>query len=316
MKILSSLIDIQQDSNSIVTVGTFDGVHQAHQKILTEVVHRARERKGRSVVVTFNPHPRTLVGKNAGAIRLLTTLEERIALLQKFDIEVLLIVPFTYEFSRLTPRQFYKEYVVGGIGVAEVIEGYDHSFGRDREARIAELQTIAREFGFGVRVIEPVTIDGDIVGSSKIRKHLEAGNVRKANLLLGRIYSADGIVVEGEGRGPLIGFPTANISIIGERKLIPARGVYVASMVMDGSEYPGMLNIGTRPTFTETTEISVEIHLFNFSEEIYGRRVQIRFYDRIRDEKRFVSPETLAQQLRLDAKMCKAYMKNKFHIGT
>lgn len=315
MKILSSLIDIQQDSNSIVTVGTFDGVHQAHQKILTEVVHRAREKKGRSVVVTFNPHPRTLVGKNAGAIRLLTTLEERITLLQKFDIEVLLIVPFTYEFSRLTPRQFYKEYVVGGIGVAEVIEGYDHSFGRDREARIAELQTIAREFGFGVRVVEPITIDGDVVGSSKIRKHLEVGNVRKANLLLGRIYSADGIVIEGEGRGPLIGFPTANISIIGERKLIPARGVYVASMVMDGSEYPGMLNIGTRPTFTETTELSIEIHLFDFSEEIYGRRVQIRFYDRIRDEKRFVSPETLAQQLRLDAEMCKAIMKNEFHIG-
>ncbi len=207
MKILSSLIDIQQDSNSIVTVGTFDGVHQAHQKILTEVVHRAREKKGRSVVVTFNPHPRTLVGKNAGAIRLLTTLEERITLLQKFDIEVLLIVPFTYEFSRLTPRQFYKEYVVGGIGVAEVIEGYDHSFGRDREARIAELQTIAREFGFGVRVVEPITIDGDVVGSSKIRKHLEVGNVRKANLLLGRIYSADGIVIEGEGRGPIDRFP-------------------------------------------------------------------------------------------------------------
>lgn len=185
MKILSSLIEIQRDLNSVVTVGTFDGVHRAHQKILTEVVRCAGERKGRSVVVTFDPHPRTLVGKNAGAVRLLTTLKERIALLQEFDIDVLLIVPFTYEFSRLTPRQFYEKYIVGGIGAAEVIEGYDHSFGRDREAGIAELQAMAREFGFVVRMIEPVTIENEIIGSSKIRKHIEAGRVRNANLLLG-----------------------------------------------------------------------------------------------------------------------------------
>ncbi len=315
MKVLSSLIDIQQDPNSVVTVGTFDGVHLAHTRILTELVRRSHERKGRSVVVTFHPHPRTLVGKNAGTVRLLTTLEERIALLQEFGIDLLLIVPFTYEFSRLTPKQFYKEYVVGAIGVAEVIEGYDHSFGRDREAGIAELQTIGREFGFEVRVIDLVTIDGEIVGSSKIRKHIETGNIREANLLLGRIYSAEGLIIEGEGRGRTIGYPTANVNIIGDRKLVPARGVYAASLVLDGNEYPGMLNIGMRPTFTELTELFIEIHLFNFNRDIYKRRVQIKFYDHIRDEQRFAGPEALAQQLQRDAERCKAILETEFHIG-
>jgi riboflavin kinase/FMN adenylyltransferase len=316
MKVLSSLIDIQQDQNSVVTIGTFDGVHLAHTRILTELVHRAQERIGRSVVVTFHPHPRTLVGKNAGMVRLLTTLEERIALLQEFEIDLLLIVPFTYEFSRLTPQQFYKEYIIGAIGVAEVIEGYDHSFGRDREAGTGELQTMGREFGFEVRIIDPVTIDGEIVGSSKIRKHIEAGRIREANLLLGRIYSAEGLIIEGEGRGRSIGYPTANVNIIGDRKLVPARGVYAASLVLDGNEYPGMLNVGTRPTFTELTELFIEIHLFDFNRDIYKRRVQIRFYDRIRDEHRFAGPEALAQQLEQDAGQCKAIFKNEFHIGT
>jgi riboflavin kinase/FMN adenylyltransferase len=315
MKVLSSLSDVQQDPNSVVTVGTFDGVHLAHTRILTELVRRAQERKGRSIVVTFHPHPRTLVGKNAGTVRLLTTLEERIVLLQEFGIDLLLIVPFTYEFSRLTPKQFYKEYVVGAIGVAEVIEGYDHSFGRDREAGIVELQTMGREFGFEVRVIDPVTIDGEIVGSSKIRKHVETGNIRAANLLLGRIYSAEGLIIEGEGRGRTIGYPTANVNIIGDRKLVPARGVYAASLVLDGDEYPGMLNIGMRPTFTELTELCIEIHLFNFNRDIYKRRVQIRFYDRIRDEQRFAGPEALAQQLQRDAERCNAILENEFHIG-
>jgi riboflavin kinase/FMN adenylyltransferase len=315
MKIVSSLNDIQQDLNSVVTVGTFDGVHRAHQKILSEVVRSAQARKGRSVVITFNPHPRTLVGKNAGTIRLLTTLEERIALLHNFDIDLLLVVPFTYEFSRLTPRQFYAEYIVRGIGVAEVIEGYDHTFGRDREAGIAKLRAMAREFGFVTRMIDPVMIDGETIGSSKIRKHIEAGNIRKANTLLGRIYSAEGTVIEGEGRGRTIGFPTANIAITGDRKLIPASGVYAGCLCMDGIEYPGMLNVGTRPTFTDAMELGIEIHLFHFIRDIYRQRVQIKFYDRIRDEERFTDPEALAQQLRQDAGKCQSILENEFHIG-
>jgi len=315
MKVLSSLIDIQQDPNSVVTVGTFDGVHQAHKQILTELVHCARGRKGRSVVVTFHPHPRTLVGKNPGTVRLLTTLEERIALLREFDIDLLVVVPFTYEFSRLTPRQFYTEYVVGRIGVTEVIEGYDHSFGRDREAGITELQAMGREFGFSVRVIGPVSIDGEIVGSSKIRKLIETGNIRTANLLLGRTYSAEGLVIKGEGRGRTIGFPTANIEIIGNRKMIPARGVYASSLVMDGEEYPGMLNIGTRPTFSDTTEATIEIHLFSFDRDIYQKRVQIRFHDRIRDEQRFADPGALVEQLQRDAERCTTFFEKEFHRG-
>ncbi len=308
MKVLSSLIDIHHDRNSVITVGTFDGVHLAHRQILDEAVRRAQARRGRSVVITFEPHPRTVVGKDPASVRLLTTIEERISLLQEAGPDILLIVPFTREFSRLTSEHFYKEWVVDGIGVAEVIEGYDHSFGRDAEGGIERLRALGMQYGFNAEIVEPVRVGGEIVGSSRIRKHIESGAIREANALLGRPYAMDGIVVEGKRRGRTLGFPTANIRPSSPLKLIPLKGVYAAGCILGGTHYGGMLNIGTRPTFETETEQFIEIHLFNFSGEIYGRQVRLRFYDRIRDERRFAGREELIDQLRLDAEACRTLL--------
>ena len=302
MVIAHTLADFEHRPNSAVSVGSFDGVHVGHQAILRDVVMRAVSLKGQSVAVTFDPHPREVLG--GGPVEQLTTLDERLAEFRDLGIDVTLILNFTYEFSRQTPREFYQRYIIDGIGAAEVIEGHDHMFGRDREAGVAALIALGRELGFTTTTLHPVMVDREIVSSSSIRELLLSGDVEKAARFLGRPYRLDGRVVRGAGRGRQIGFPTANIEPSSSQKLVPGGGVYFVSANVRQQHRYGMLNIGTRPTFTSNAGKTVEVHLFDFDEILYGDDVTVRFHRRLRDEKKFSSQTELSEQLQKDRTAC------------
>lgn len=301
MKIVRDLPSVARDKNSVATVGTFDGVHRAHQEIIREVVNRARMREGRSVVITFDPHPKEIVASpKGGDVRLLSTFEERIALFEKLNVDLLFSIPFTLEFSRLSPHEFYERYVVNGVGVSEVVVGYDHMFGRDREAGIGELVKMGQEFDFSVFAVHPYTVAGEAVSSTRIRRALASGDLLRAETMLGYPYRLSGRVVRGDGRGKTIGFPTANVSPDSFRKIIPARGVYLVGAEVRGLRLYGMMNIGVRPTVTAGVAETAEVHLFDFSGELYGETVTVTFLRRLRDEQRFANVEELVRQLARD----------------
>jgi riboflavin kinase/FMN adenylyltransferase len=288
--------------NSVVTVGTFDGVHAGHRAILGELTARAAASGGRSVVITFHPHPRTVVGR--GDVGQLCSLEERLEQIRRLGVDACLVLEFTYEFSRQSPRDFCLRYLINGVGVREIVIGYDHMFGRDREAGLRELRDMGTEFNFSVRVVDPVSIEGDIVSSSRIRELLLEGDVERAATLLGRPYALAGTVVRGDGRGATIGFPTANIRPGDEHKIIPANGVYFVSADLDGEQGYGMANIGVRPTFQAGPKRTIEVHLFDRSGELYDRKLNIHFLNRLRGEKKFASADDLVRQLIADREAC------------
>jgi riboflavin kinase / FMN adenylyltransferase len=300
MKVVRSLADLSRDRSSVVTVGTFDGVHLAHQEIIREVVRRARVNEGRSVVVTFDPHPKLVLGKSGQPAGLLCTVEERITLMRELQVDVLLVVPFTREFSRMEPKRFYEEFLVGGVGVSEVVVGYDHMFGRDRGAGIAELLQMGKAMHFSVFAVQPFMLGGDTVSSSLIRRLLAAGDVERARQMLGRPYTLRGRVTKGDGRGRTIGVPTANLAETGEAKIVPGNGVYVVGVRHPGGESAGMMNIGVRPTVTAGTTRVLEVHLLDFAGDLYGADLEVHFHRRLRNERRFDSLDDLKAQLARD----------------
>ncbi|HCV42817.1 MAG TPA: hypothetical protein DGH68_04995 [Bacteroidetes bacterium] len=308
MIVARSLAEIAKDAGSVVTVGTFDGVHLAHQEILREVVNRARMNEGRSVVVTFEPHPKEVVGKKADPIHLLTTHEERIERVRKMNVDLLLVVDFTIEFSRLSAREFYREYVVEGVGVNEVVVGYDHMFGRDRSGGIDELVHMGREFNFSVSAVHPYRVDGEIVSSTRIRKALAGGEVEQAAKLLGYPFTISGAVVHGDGRGKQLGYPTANIEPDSARKIMPGRGVYLVGVLLRGEQRYGMMNIGLRPTVQQAGGTSLEVHIFGLGGDVYGEHAGITFLRKLRDEQKFASLEELTQQLDKDKEASLRYI--------
>lgn len=302
MVVARALTEIDRHPNSAVTVGSFDGVHLGHRAILHDVVKRAASLNGRSLTITFDPHPKEVIGD--GPVNQLTTLDERLAEFENIGINVTLILKFTYEFSRQTPREFYQRYLIEGIGAAEIVEGYDHMFGRNREAGVAALVELGKEFGVTTTTVHPIKIEGEVVSSSNIRESLLRGDVEKAARFLGRPYRLDGIVVRGDARGAQIGFPTANLQPVSTKKLVPADGVYFVSAEVRQKHYFGMLNIGTRPTFTSDTSNTVEVHIFGLDEMLYGEPVSVRFHKRLRQERKFSSKEELIAQLRQDRSAC------------
>jgi riboflavin kinase/FMN adenylyltransferase len=306
MQVVYSLSDIEYNKYSVVTVGTFDGIHLGHKEIIRELNIRSQNIAGRSVLITFDPHPREVVGR--GPTKLLTTIDERLEIFNKSGIDLVFVINFTFEFSRLPYDQFYSDYIFNKIGVDEVIVGHDHMFGRDREANIDKLKELGNRLGFKVDQIPPVIIDGELICSSKIRDFLLRGDVSKAENFLGHLYSLNGKVVSGEGRGKIIGFPTANIEPIFEKKLVPAEGVYFVSVIIHNKKHYGMLNIGVQPTFQTSSHRVIEVNIFDFESEIYDKDVTILFHKRIRSEKKFSSKEDLAQQLILDKQICENYI--------
>lgn len=298
MNIVHQLPDIAFEKNSVVTVGTFDGIHLAHREVIREAVVRAKGRGGRSVVVTFDPHPKEVLSKDR--IEMLTTTEEKQHLCEGLGVDLFYIIQFTFEFSRQSFRQFYLDYLINGVGVSEVIEGYDHHFGRDREGSVEDLLRLGREFEFSVVAMKPVYVGEEIVGSTSIRKYLHEGNVERALLLLGRPYSLSGKVVRGDGRGKQLGYPTANIRLHSAKKLIPRNGIYFVEVVVNEEPRFGMASIGVRPTFVTNGARTVEVNILDFESEIYGERLEVRFFKRLRDELAFDSAQQLVQQMHKD----------------
>lgn len=285
---------------AVVTSGTFDGVHVGHQKILSRLIESARVSGGQSVVITYWPHPRLILSpQHPHELRLLSTIEERIAELSKFDLDYLLIIPFTKEFSLLSPEEYVQQILLDTLHTKQLVIGYDHHFGRDRQGNFEFLQANASRFGFTIEEIPRQDIDAMGVSSTKIRQALEVGDVAKASRFLGRPYSLTGTVVEGKRLGRTIGYPTANLQVAERFKLIPAPGVYAVRVMVEGNPYGSMLNIGYRPTVGGTS-LTIEAHLFRFSGELYGKEVQAAFVKRLRDEQKFAGLEELKTQLAKD----------------
>ena len=307
MDVVRSLKDIEFNPKTIITIGTFDGVHRGHHQIFLHVLERARAIAGRSLLITFDPHPREIVGREP--VQLLTSLDERLEIISEYDFDVVLVLNFTYEFSRLTSRQFYDEYIVNGCGVKEVIVGYDHMFGRDRRSSIKELQVMGREFHFDVEIVEPVAVGSEIISSTKIRRHLLSGDVESVAQYLARPYTINGTVVVGDRRGSILGFPTANVEPRVQNKVIPADGVYFVSVKYDDRTLFGMLNIGVRPTFKPAKQRHIEVNIFGVNEELYSKEITVNFLKRLRAEKEFPSKEELIAQLFADRETCMRLVK-------
>lgn len=296
--------DISQDPRSVVTVGTFDGVHRGHQAIIEYLLQRAEEQSGPSTLVSFDPHPRTVV--HGEEVPLLTTVAERAEVLESLGLDRFVVVPFSQEFAQLSPTEYVERVLVDRVGVREITVGYDHRFGKDRSGDVELLRKLGGQHDFSVDVIPPQEVGHDVVSSSTIRrKLLEEGDIAGATEFLGRPYRLDGLVARGEGRGRQLGYPTANLALEDARKLVPKRGVYATMVTLpSGHRKPGMMNIGRRPTFDEM-DVTVEVHVLDFEGDLYGERLSIQFLQRLRDEQKFDSAEALAVQLSEDEEHCK-----------
>lgn len=299
MIILDGDKNFEPIENAIVTSGTFDGVHYGHQKILDRVVNLAKEKQGKSVVLTFWPHPRFVLNPNDDTLKLLSTFEEKAKQIEKSGIDYLIKMPFTKAFSQLSSEDFIRNVVIKKIGTKMLVIGYDHHFGKNREGSFEYLQQNADKFGFEVEEIPKQEIDHVGVSSTKIRKALTEGLVRDATDYLGHLYELTGTVVPGNQNGKKMGFPTANIEVKESFKLIPKDGVFAVRLVIAEKEYQGMLNIGFRPTLDGSRRV-IEANIFDFDEHIYGEPITVRFVKRLRDEQKFSGLESLKNQLKLD----------------
>ncbi len=303
------LKDVVRDPNSVVTVGTFDGVHAGHRAIMDTVLNKARERKARSVIVTFDPHPREIITPGDAGIKLLTTLQERREILEELGIDVMVVIPFDRDFSLLSSEEFVRDIIHGKIGVSEFVIGYDHQFGKDREGSIDTIEELGKQLDFDSYVVSKKEVGTQTVSSTVIRKALsKEGDVQRAAEMLQRPYRLNGVVVHGNKRGKQIGYPTANIKPEDARKVIPCDGVYAVTVRLEGDWYGAMMNIGTRPTFDGKKRM-MEAHLFDFSDNIYGKELQVRFVERIREEKKFSGKDELVAQLEEDEKRAKELLK-------
>ncbi len=297
--------DITHDGQSVVTVGTFDGVHRGHRAILEYLHRRASQHSGPSTLVSFDPHPRAIV--HGEEVPLLTTVAERADLLEELDLDRFVVIPFSMDFAQFSPEEYVRDVLVKRIGMQEITVGYDHRFGKDRAGDVDLLRDLGLQYGFDVDVIPAQEVDHDVVSSSSIRSLLlEEGAIDRANERLGRPYRLDGIVARGEGRGRELGYPTANLVLEDSRKLVPKRGVYATTVTLpNGRERGGMMNIGRRPTFDEM-DVTVEVHLLDFEGDLYGERLSVQFLQRLRDEQKFPSADALAAQLSEDEQRCRS----------
>lgn len=304
MKIYEGLSDFPKVSNPVVTSGTFDGVHLGHQKILHRIREIARSIDGETVLLTFWPHPRLVLYPDEHNLRLLSTFEEKAKLLRQFGIDHLVTIPFTKEFSQLSSKEFIQNILVDQIRTKKLVIGYDHRFGRNREGSFEYLQANHREFGFDLEEISRQDVQDIGVSSTKIRQALESGDISTAIDYLGRPYELNGIVIKGQQIGRSIGFPTANVHIPNDYKLIPKDGVYAVEAMVNGSLYKAMLNIGNRPT-VDGTKKTVEAHLFDFQGDLYDKQITVYLKAFLRDEQKFNGLEALKNQLFIDQRNAK-----------
>ena len=290
----------------VIATGFFDGVHLGHRFVIERLVEAARDRGDRSMVVTFWPHPRNVLQDDARNLRLLTSLQEKKAMLKDLGVDCVEVLPFTRAFSRLTTREYFKEYVIGRFGGKSVLLGYDNRVGGDSLSP-EQIRQVAMEEGLEVISTDSVSVPGGVVVSStKIREALKTGDVEAASRMLGYDYSLLGVVVAGNHLGRTIGFPTANMKLYEPLKLLPGNGVYSVDVESLGRQFRGMCNIGTRPTVNSGKDTTVETNIFDFDEDIYGLDLKVTFKRKIRDEHRFDSLDALKEQLVLDREACLA----------
>jgi len=299
MRIIKDLAEIQWDEKSVITLGTFDGLHLGHQQIVDTVIQKSRQSGGRSFLLTFEPHPRKVIpGRND--VKLLSTLDEKVVILEQLGLENLFVINFTEEFSRQSPEEFVEKYLVKGIGLKEVVIGYDHHFGKGRDGNFELLKDLGNKFNFSVTLVPEFNVEGETVSSTKIRNALLSGDVVKAGKMLGRNYSFKGKVVRGDGRGRKLGFPTANLSTENEDKLIPAKGIYVAECIIENEKHYGLLSLGSRPTFHKDGDVIPEFYIFDFDRDIYDKIMQVNLVEKIRYEEKFNSVDELIFQMKKD----------------
>lgn len=304
------LENVKRDPKTVLTVGTFDGVHAGHKVLVNRVMELAEEENARSVIVTFDPHPRDIINPGQAGIKLLSSLDERSELLADLGVDEMVVIPFDRDFSLLTSEEFVRDIIWEKIGVSAFVIGYDHQFGRNREGTIETVQELGRELGFRTHVVSKQEVGDKTVSSTAIRHAIhDDGDMQLAASLLSKHYILNGTVVHGEKRGKKIGYPTANIKPQNEKKVIPQKGVYAVWVRYEGEFFKGMMNIGERPTF-KGDSIILEVHILDFDSDIYGKDVQLQFVKRIRDERQFGGEEELKNQLKKDEETIRSVLEN------
>lgn len=309
MKVYQGFEAIGEISNPVLTIGTFDGVHVGHQKIIQRLNKEAEKTDGESVLFTFYPHPRMVIAPDNHGLKLIQTQEEKIEKLRRMGLQHLIIYPFTREFANLTAREFVSEFLVQQLKVKTIVVGYDHQFGKNREGSLAFLQEMSKQYPFEVIEIPSHEIDEVNVSSTKIRHALELGDIETANRYLNEPFELTGTVVHGNALGRTIGFPTANMDLGDDLKSVPAKGVYAVQVKLaDGRLLKAMMNIGVRPTVSNVPKVHLEVFLFDFSEDLYDQRITVYLLRRVRDEKRFESIDALRAQLQEDEKTIRSML--------
>lgn len=298
MKIYSDLSQYNSANKTFVTIGTFDGVHVGHQKVIKKLIKGAGKKNAKSLLLTFFPHPRMVLQKDID-IKLINTIDERLQLLKEIGLEEIVVQPFTEEFSKLTALNFVRDILVNTLNISKLIIGYDHHFGKNREGNFEQLEEYGRIYDFNVNEISQKDIDNIAVSSTKIRLAIEKGDIEKANNYLGYNFLLTGEVVAGNNLGEKIGFPTANLNIKETYKLLPKTGAYLVKAKLNNETVFGMMNIGFRPTVSGENQ-TIETHFFNFEGDLYGNKIQIEVLSFLRDEQKFESVEALKEQLGKD----------------
>ena len=310
MKIYNDLSKYNSSQKTFVTIGTFDGVHIGHQKVIKRLIKSSKKKGASSVLLTFFPHPRMVLQKDID-IKLINTIDERKQLLEKIGLEILVIQPFTEEFSKQSALEFTRNILVNTLNISRLVIGYDHHFGKNREGNFEQLEEYGHTYDFKVKKTSQQEINDIAVSSTKIRKAIEEGQIEKANSYLGYHFMLTGEVVKGANLGEKIGFPTANLFIKETYKLIPKTGAYIVKTRIDNTTIFGMMNIGFRPTISGKNQ-TIEVHFFNFNKNLYGEIIQVDVLAFLRDEQKFESIEALQQQLAEDRKKSLAFINGTF----
>jgi len=301
MKVYRSFEEYKKPEFPVITIGFFDGVHIGHQKIIKRLNTLAEDHNGESVLLTFWPHPRLVLQPDDNKLRLINTLNEKLELLEQYGLDNIVVVPFTKEFSRLSPVEYIRDVLVNTLGGKTLIIEYDHRFGKNRCGSFDDLKEAAPTYDFQLQKIDAQEIEDVTVSSTKIRKAVSEGDMKQAQKYLGHSFSLSGDVVKGDQIGRTLGFPTANIKVPEAYKLLPGDGVYAVRVKLDDRLLNGMLNIGNRPTISKNGEKRIEVHLFDFDEDIYNRPLKIEFVDWLREDIQYNSLDELVEQLKKDA---------------
>lgn len=312
MNVYRSFDEVPYQKNTILTVGTFDGVHRGHQIIIKRLSDLAAQKDLRAMILTLDPHPQIVLSKSIEPnVKLLTDIDERLALFEEFNLPNVMVIPFDYEFSRTTPEDFLRKYIHEKIGVSDILIGYDHMFGKNREGDLNLLERLQNELDFNIERIEALGSNNVIISSTKIRQALQSRDLKTATEMLGYPYNVRGQVELGDQRGRKIGYPTANIRIPNKYKLVPKNGVYFVQVEMGEQSKFGMANIGTRPTFTNDNDATLEVNIFDFDRDIYNEYITVSFLNYIRDEQKFNGVDEIVNQLKRDEDECHRIMKER-----